>query len=100
MLRNCLSARWEGSEQLVAGVCGVLDDAAGLSQAAFQVDVLDGWQHGPRGVLGCLHHQLMHLAVVDGASSVPVRDATSQDTLNATMAVFGEDPGWHANDQK
>ena len=28
----------------MAGVCGVLDDAAGLPQALFQINVLDGWE--------------------------------------------------------
>jgi hypothetical protein len=30
----------------VTGMCGVLDDAAGLLQAPFCVDVLNGWEHG------------------------------------------------------
>ena len=39
----------------MAGVCWVLDDAAGLPH---QVDVLDGWEHGPSDVLGRLHQLL------------------------------------------
>jgi hypothetical protein len=42
----------------MAGVCGVLDDVAGLPQAPFQVDVLDGWEHSSSYVLGHLHHPL------------------------------------------
>ena len=80
----------------MAGVCGVLDDAAGLPQAPFQVDVLDGWEHGPSDVLGRLHHPLMGFAVVDVAIPIPGSDANGQDTLDGAAVVFGEDPLWHA----
>jgi hypothetical protein len=74
-------------------VCGVLDNAAGLLQAVFQVDVLDGWEHNPSYVLGCLHHPLKSLADVDRGIPVPGRDATGQDALNGAVVVFGEDLG-------
>lgn len=35
----------------MAGVCGVFDDVVGLPQASFQLDILDGWKHGPSDVL-------------------------------------------------
>ena len=75
----------------MTGLCGVLDDAAGLPQAPFQVDVLDGWQHGPSHVLGHLHHSLKGLAVVDRAIRM-----LGQDALDGAAVVFGEDPWWHA----
>ena len=74
-------------------MCGVLDDAAGFPRAQFRVDVLDGWEHGPSDALGCLHHSLEDLAVVDSAIPVPRHDATGQDALDGATAVFGEDPG-------
>ena len=60
----------------MAGVCGVLDDPAGLPQAPFG-EVEARFQEGP-----CGH--------------VPGRDATGQDTLDGAALVFGEDPKQHA----
>lgn len=34
----------------MAGVCGALDDDAGLLHAPFSVDVLAVWEHGPSDV--------------------------------------------------
>jgi hypothetical protein len=78
-------------------MCGVLDDAAGLSQAPFQVDVSDRWEHGPSDELGCIYYPLEGLVVVNGAILVPGRDVTGQDALDYAVEVFGEDPGWHAD---
>ena len=77
----------------MAVVCVVLDDAVGLSQESFQVDVLDGWEHGPSDVLGRLHRPLVGRVVVDGAIPVPGCDATGRDALNGAVVAFGEDPG-------
>ena len=77
----------------MAGVCGVLDDAAGLHQAPGPVDVLDGWE--PGDVLS-RHYLLNGIAVVDGAVPVPGHDASGQDALDGAAVVFGEDPGWYA----
>ena len=65
----------------MAGVCGVLDDAACLSQAPFRGDVLEGWE-------------LEGLAVVDEANTR--RDATGRDALDGVLVAFEEDPGRHA----
>ena len=78
----------------MAGVCGVLDDVAGLPQAPFQVDVLDGWEHSSSYVVGHLHHPLEGLAVTYGANPVPGSDVTGQDALDAAAVVFGADLGW------
>ena len=61
MLRYSLS---DDKEENSSGACRGLDDAACLPQALFQVDVLDGWEHGPSDVLGHLHHPLECLVVV------------------------------------
>ena len=81
------------SSSSVAGVCGVLDDAAGLPRAQLQVDVLDGWEHGPGDVLGHLHHPLEGLAVIDRAIPIPGCAAKGQDALDCAVVVFGEDQG-------
>ena len=76
--------------------CGVLDDAVGLPQAPFQVDVLNGWGHSPSDVLGRPHHSLKGLAVMYSAISIPGHDATDLDALDGAVVVFGEDLGWQA----
>uniref|UniRef100_A0A4W5KMR5 Centrosomal protein 170Ab n=1 Tax=Hucho hucho TaxID=62062 RepID=A0A4W5KMR5_9TELE len=84
------SSTVRSSEQLVAGFCEVLDDAVGLPQAPFPVDVLDGWEHGPSDVLGQLHHPLEGLAFIDRAIPVPGCDANGQDALNGAREVPGK----------
>ena len=49
----------------MAGVCGVLGDAAFLPQALLRVAGLEGLEHGPSDVLDRLHHLLEGLAVGD-----------------------------------
>ena len=80
----------------MAGVCRFLEDAAGIPQAPFRVDVLDGWEHGPSDVLGCLHHTMEGLEVVNIEIPISGRDATGQDSLDGAVVVFGEDPGCRA----
>jgi hypothetical protein len=46
--------------------------------------VLDGWEHGPSDVLGCLH--LEGLEVV--AIPIPGHNATGQDALAGAAVVF------------
>jgi hypothetical protein len=52
----------------VAGVSGVLDDAAGLPQAPFRIDVPNRWEHGAvlynRVVLVKVTHHMLHCVVV------------------------------------
>ena len=46
------------------GVCGVLDeDAAGLPQAPFRVDVLDGWEHDPSGSSGAAPETVFYTTI-------------------------------------
>ena len=65
----------------VWGVCA-LDDATCLPPAPFRVEVLDVWEHGPRDVLGHLHHPLEGLAVMYGAILITGFDANGQNSLN------------------
>jgi hypothetical protein len=57
---------------------GCLDDAEGLPQAPFRVDVLNWWEHGPSDVQGCLHHPLEGLVAADGAIPIQSCDATEE----------------------
>ena len=72
----------------MAGVCEVFDDAAHLSQALFRVDALDGWEHGPSDVLGCLHHPLEGFAVMDGEIPVGGPDTTGEDTQWCSHSIL------------
>ena len=51
------------------------------------------WMGGNTATLGRLHYLLEDLVFVDGAISVPGRDATGQDTLDGAAVVLGEYPG-------
>lgn len=66
---------------------------AGLSG----VLVLYGGEHGSSDVLGRLHPPLKGLAVVNGAVSVPSRDAAGQDAVDVAAVELGEDPGERAD---
>jgi hypothetical protein len=53
--------------------------------------IIYGWEHSLNDVLGRLRHPLEDLAVVDGKSAVPGRDANSQDDHPFTYSASHKD---------
>ena len=75
----------------MTGLCGVFEDATCLTEAPFQVDFQDGWEHSPSDVLGCVHHPLEGLVVVDGGIFVLEHDATGTACHISSAALRSRD---------
>jgi len=77
-------------------VLGVLDYAGFFSEAAGTVDRTNGWEVCLCDGLGCVHHLLQLLAVLDSAGARPSCNTTRKDAFYFASVKVGESRSGHA----